>query len=123
MEAKEIDIAVEQLENINTTLNQSNFKLEGMQEDIERMEESLPKVYVRQIDLNKRKMRRLGKVAETLNIEKERLEAIVQSYQLDLQAKKKAEDEAKAAKKAKAAAKRKAKREAKKAQREENGNA
>ena len=100
MEQKEIEPIVEQLETITNTLNKTGFKLEGLRDEVENWESKMPKVFARRIDVNKRKINRLIKESGELSVEKERLEAIVGSYRLELEAKKAEENKIAAEKEA-----------------------
>lgn len=56
---EDIDRLVEDIETLSTEINQINFKIDGATEELQELEDKRP-FLVRQIDVNKRKLRKLS---------------------------------------------------------------
>jgi chromosome segregation ATPase len=74
MEEQRMDILIESIETVSNDIEKINFELEGLKEDIERIEEKQPYM-TRQLALNERKMNKLFKQANLKMSEKQSLEA------------------------------------------------
>jgi len=77
----EIDQIVERVELASTNLNKINFDMEGIKEEIDRLEDKQP-FLVRQIALNKRKINRLIITAHAAQHEKEDADADLGAWKL-----------------------------------------
>lgn len=76
-----IDTLIEELETITTKINKLNFSIEGLQEEIERLEEKQP-FMVRVIDSNRRKLSKLFKQSVELQIQKKELDTEYEVFQV-----------------------------------------
>jgi chromosome segregation ATPase len=78
---EDIDQLVLDIETLSTEISQMNFKLEGLKEDIDDIEENRP-FMVRQKALNERKLLKLVNTVEKKMLTKQDLETRLGAYQV-----------------------------------------
>ena len=80
---EKIDELIESVEGITVTVNKLNFDIEGLQEEVEMLEDKRPFMR-RQIDLSNSKIRRLATILARRTLEKRDLDAELGAEQMRL---------------------------------------
>ena len=83
-----MDVLIESIEGKTQEIEKLNFELEGLKEDIERIEEKQPYM-TRQLALNERKMNKLFKQVNLIMADKQHLEAEFGTLKMKMQQDKK----------------------------------
>ena len=84
MEEQRLDVLIQEIESITNDIGKDNFSLEGLKEDIERMEKDQPFMH-RHIALNSRKMNKLIDIVSVKMVTKQNLEAEFNALKLSVQ--------------------------------------